>query len=141
MKPTFAFNVMFVATDAQTSRKIPEYIKILLRGALPHSHSGEGWLKGTMEAPYGYKTGFTGGAEDTLSDSDIGSFSEESTTEGTWRVQVGKWFRAPKLVLNSCNVNFSQQCTPDGNPLFVECQLVFETWRLLKADEIEYFFA
>lgn len=139
-KPTFGFNVMFVALNAKMAKNNIEFAKILLRGSLPSSASGEGWAKGTMEAPFGYKTGFTGTADDSIPDSEVNSFGDESSTSGTWRVHVGKWFTGRKLVLNSCNLNFSQQVTPDGYPLFIEAQLVFETWRLLKADEVELFF-
>lgn len=136
-KPTFAFNVMFIRLSPSDDIITP--VKILLRGCLPMDASGEGIAKGTMQAPYGYKTGFSGQADDQSKDGDVGSY-EESTTTGVWTVQVGKWFKAPKLVLSSVNVNFSQQCTPDGLPLYAECQLVFETWRLLKAGELDKFF-
>lgn len=139
-KPSFGFNVMFISLDAAMAKRNLSYVKALLKGCTPSSHSGEGWAKGTMEAPYGYKTGFTGSMDDTVPDDQVTQWDDQSSTEGTWRVQVGKWFNAPKLVLSSCNVNFSQQCTPSGAPLFIECQLVFETWRLPKADEIDLFF-
>jgi hypothetical protein len=42
--------------------------------------------------------------------------------------------------MNSCNLNFSQQCVPTGQPLFIEVQLVFETWRLITAAEVDSFF-
>lgn len=140
MKPTFAFNVMFIRLNPSDDIITP--VKILLKGCLPMDSSGEGIAKGTMIAPYGYETGFSGSADDSgSSDSanDVGHY-EANTTKGTWNVFVGKWFKAPKLVLDSVNVNFSQQCTPDGLPLYAECQLVFETWRLLKAGELDGFF-
>ena len=62
------------------------------------------------------------------------------SAKNVWSVRAGKWFYCPMLVLDSCNVNFSQQCTPKGNPLFAEVQLVFETWRLVTANEVEEFF-
>lgn len=135
-KPTFSFNVMFVALDSKSDILTP--IKMLIRGALPHQDSGS-VLKGTMMAPYGYKTGITGEDE---SDPDEAEdyWSGNGRLQGTWTVQVGKWFKAPKLVLNSVAVNFSQQCAPNGKPLFAEAQLVFETWRLIKANELERFF-
>ena len=136
MKPTFAFNVMFIRLNPGDDIITP--IKILLKGCLPMDGSGAGVTKGTMLAPYGYETGFSGSADET-SDSEVGAY-ETSTTKGTWNIFVGKWFHAPKLVLDSVNVNFSQQCTPDGQPLYAECQLVFETWRLLKAGELDSFF-
>ena len=140
MKPTFAFNVMFIRLNPGDDIITP--IKILLKGCLPMDSSGKGVAKGTMIGPYGYKTGFSGSADDSGSNdsaNDVGDY-EANTTKGTWNVFVGKWFKAPKLVLDSVNVNFSQQCTPDGLPLYAECQLVFETWRLLKAGELDGFF-
>jgi hypothetical protein len=135
-KPTFGFNVMFIALDAKSDIITP--IKMLIRGALPHQDSGK-VLKGTMMAPYGYKTGITG-EDEAEPDEAEDYWSNGGRLQGTWTVQVGKWFKAPKLVLNSVSVNFSQQCAPNGKPLFAEAQLVFETWRLPKADELERFF-
>lgn len=134
-KPTFAFNIMFIALDSKHDVITP--CKILLRGCLPHEDSGSR-LKGTMEAPYGYKTGISGEQEPEYDESL--AYNNETTLAGTWRVAVGKWFNAGRLVLNSVSVNFSQQCAPNGKPLFAEAQCVFETWRLPKANELEQFF-
>ena len=113
------------------SDNIMDSVKILLKGCFPRTAS-----KGTMEAPYGYITGITGGYEDN----DSASGAAADTAKNVWAVGVGKWFYCDKLVLSSCNVNFSQQCTPDGKPLFAELQLVFETWRLITANEVDTFF-
>ena len=94
-----------------------------------------------MEAPYGYKSGWTGDNDDTAENQSDGRLSAPlSSATGTWDIQVGKWFRCPNLVMNSCNLNFSQQCVPSGQPLWIECQLVFETWRLITADEVDNYF-
>ena len=133
-KPTFAFNVMLVAlTPNYNVRK--EVIKFL-KGCYPKSAK---W--GLMEAPYGYNTAFDANSEgyDTGENFDSSVLSRNSV-RGTWDVVVGKWFRCPELVLNSCNVNFSQQVTPNGSPLWAEVQLQFETWRLITANEVAAFF-
>lgn len=128
-KPTFSFNMFLVNLTPQSDIITP--IKILLKGCYPHTAAA-----GTMEAPYGYRSGFTGG----YTDDDSLSGQSRDTAVNVWAVQVGKWFRCDKLILDSCNVNFSQQCTPMGQPLFAEIQLVFETWRLITAAEVDSFF-
>jgi hypothetical protein len=128
-KPTFSFNMMLVSLTPDTDIITP--IKILLKGCYPRTAT-----MGTMEAPYGYETGITGGLQDNDSASGLSSI----TAPQVWAVRAGRWFNCPMLVLDSCNVNFSQQCTPQGKPLFAEVQLVFETWRLITADEVEAFF-
>ena len=128
-KPTFSFNMMLVSLTPDTDIITP--IKILLKGCYPRTAT-----MGMMEAPYGYETGITGGTQDN----DTASGSGSTTAQNVWSVKAGKWFNCPMLVLDSCNVNFSQQCTPKGTPLFAEVQLVFETWRLITADEVESFF-
>lgn len=128
-KPTFSFNMFLVNLTPQSDIITP--IKILLKGCFPRTAAA-----GTMEAPYGYVTGITGGN----TDDDSLSGQSKDTAKNVWAVQVGKWFRCDKLILDSCNVNFSQQCTPMGQPLFAEVQLVFETWRLITAAEVDSFF-
>ena len=129
-KPTFSFNMMLVSITPDTDIITP--IKILLKGCYPKTAT-----MGMMEAPYGYETGITGGLQDNDTTSSISS----ATAKNIWSVRAGRWFNCPMLVLDSCNVNFSQQCTPQGKPLFAEVQLVFETWRLITADEVEAFFS
>ena len=128
-KPTFSFNMFLVNLTPQSDIITP--IKILLKGCYPQTA-----VAGTMEAPYGYLSGFTGG----YTDDDTLSGQSRDTAVNVWQVQIGKWFRCNKLILDSCNVNFSQQCTPTGQPLFAEVQLVFETWRLITAAEVDSFF-
>lgn len=136
-KPSFSFNVMFIATSPGADIISP--VKTLIRGCLPHENSGK-ILKGTMMAPYGYKYGITG-EDEAEPDEGLDYWnSGGEKLQGTWTVQVGKWFKAPRLVLDSVSVNFSQQCAPNGKPLYAEAQLVFQCWRLLKANELEKFF-
>lgn len=128
-KPTFSFNMMLVSLTPDTDIITP--IKILLKGCYPRTATA-----GMMEAPYGYETGITGGTEEK----DNSSGKSSMSAKNVWSVKAGRWFYCPMLVLDSCNVNFSQQCTPTGQPLFAEVQLVFESWRLITADEVESFF-
>lgn len=128
-KPTFSFNLLLVSITPDTDIITP--IKILLKGCYPRTAA-----LGTMEAPYGYETGLTGG----VSDKEGASGSSQATAKNVWSVKAGKWFNCPMLVLDSCNVNFSKQCTPTGKPLFAEVSLVFSAWRLITADEVDTFF-
>lgn len=128
-KPTFSFNMMLISLSPSDDIITP--VKVLLKGCYPRTAS-----MGMMEAPYGYETGFTGGLQDNDTTSGTGS----NSAKNVWAVRAGKWFNCPMLVLDSCNVNFSQQCTPRGTPLFAEVQLVFETWRLITANEVDSFF-
>ena len=134
-KPSFAFNIMFVKLNPRVN--LLNDVTTLLKGCLPADSSGDGILKGTMEAPYGYQTGITG---DNPTTGDDGSYAALNDKKGTWTVQVGRWFRARGLVMNSATANFSQQVAPDGDPLFAEVQVTFETWRQIKAGELEDFF-
>ena len=129
-KPTFSFNMMLVSLTPDTDIITP--VKILLKGCYPKTAA-----MGMMEAPYGYETGITGG----VGENDTLSGKIAASAKNVWSVRAGKWFYCPMLVLDSCNVNFSQQCTPAGKPLFAEVQLVFETWRLITANEVDTFFA
>lgn len=128
-KPTFSFNMMLISLSPSDDIVTP--VKVLLKGCYPRTAT-----MGMMEAPYGYETGFTGG----LQDNDTASGTSSNSARNVWAVRAGKWFNCPMLVLDSCNVNFSQQCTPRGTPLFAEVQLVFETWRLITASEVDSFF-
>lgn len=133
-KPTFNINIMLISLDPQDN--IIKPAMDLLKGCYPKSAK-----MGLMEAPYGYISGWTGGNDNEDENQEDGTKSAPlSTAKGTWDIQIGKWFRCMNLVMNSCNLNFSQQCTPDGKPLYIEAQLVFETWRLITANEVNDFF-
>lgn len=133
-KPTFGFNIMLVSLNP-TDNIISDAMD-LLKGCYPKSAK-----MGLLEAPYGYLSGWTGGNDNTEEDQDDGTKTAPlSSAKGTWDIQVGRWFRCPNLVMNSCNLNFSQQCVPTGQPLYIEAQLVFEAWRLITAAEVNSYF-
>ena len=68
-------------------------------------------------------------------DSNLSTFSRADKVKGTWALNIGGWFTARNLVLESTNLTMSKERTTVGEPLFatVECQLT--PYRMVSYDE------
>ena len=117
-RPTFQVSMHFVTWRNEhvgtkgVTRRATELASMPLPGI---SSATDGH---TMTRPAGYNT----------SENDRG-------VQGTFTLEIGTWFRARKLVLQSANLNMSKERTTLGEPLYatVECELV--PYRMVSYDE------
>jgi hypothetical protein len=58
----------------------------------------------------------------------------------TCTLSVGRWFRAPELVINSVNPMFSKEVTKDGFPLYARCSVTLAPYRMVTAEEVKQWF-
>ena len=115
-KPSFNFNLIFVATKAEDD-PMAEVFK-LLKGIYPTADVGSF----IMKAPLDYNPNGMAGAF------------------GTWTVSIGTWFLATYQILTSVNVTVSKEVVQGGKPLFVDAAITFEPYRMITFAEFKQYF-
>lgn len=83
---------------------------------------GEDILNSQLQAPGGY------------------NFGENFTAVGTWTLEVGRYFRANNLLLQSAPFSFSKEHTSDGTPLFAKGNISLKPYRQISRDEFKSWF-
>lgn len=97
--------------------------KNLLMLSSPHQKGGD---YGVMEAPGGY------------SPQSLQTQFMTASCQGTWSIQIGKWFRANNFLLTAVSVSHSREIIKSsGVPLFVRCNCTFTPYILPSSEIIE----
>lgn len=116
-KPSFSLALLFVATDP--SHDVRDNVAKLLECVYPVAGNGF-----TVKPPLGY-TGLDSGG---------------NSAEGTISLEIGKWFRAMKLVMKSCNFEFSKAVIGSGVPLYAHGTVELEAYRQVTAKDMNNWF-
>lgn len=58
----------------------------------------------------------------------------------TFALQIGQWFSASKLLINSVNVRLSKEIAPNGTPLVMYLDVVFRPYRSITFPELSSYF-
>lgn len=119
--PVFNLQLAFVALREDDD--VTEPCKQLFEASLP-TFTGDG-LTARIRPPLGY--------------GDLGS-SNRSAVKGTIALQLGDWFKASMLLLNTFEFTFSEQYISSGLPLFATASATFEPYRMLSSTEMISFF-
>lgn len=127
-RPTFPIQIAVVR---YTEREEPVHTKVAKLKSYLYPRVGEGknekvgidsFLSSFLTPPGGYLP------------------QGKSEAQGTWTLEIGKWFRATNLILVDCSVEFSQTPTIDGSPLYATGSLIVQPYRLVSDKEFLAYF-
>lgn len=63
-----------------------------------------------------------------------------SSLKGTCVLTIGKWFKAPGLVVTGSSFEFSKECAKDGSPIYAQGKIQVQTYRMISYREyMDYF--
>ena len=124
-RPSFDITMYFINFDDENDNPEREAVELesltLPRGA----ENDEGSL--TLRPPGGYSNGGVSGNQ---------------RVTGTWTLQMGRWFRAPYLVLENAVMTQSQLRTPMNKPLYAEVNVQLRPYQIITEREFrDYFIA
>lgn len=130
-----SLSFQYIILDRTTFEYYRDAVAYLMSGVLPTSSS-----KVIITTPGGYL------ADASRLRKDLGS-----PPEGTWTVQIGRWFRYDGFLVTDVNYSFNDKIISmpvgeDGEdrsktlPMSVDIQVSLEPWRLLLAEEAQRMF-
>ncbi|MDK1290211.1 hypothetical protein [Pseudoalteromonas umbrosa] len=123
------FPVSFVLLAYNDRIDVRKDVSKLLRCLYPTGSGGEFSIFGVefgigMKSPMGY----------------IPKFGENTPSENTATLKIGKWFEADGLLIDDVAAEMSKEVTPSGNPLYANVTVTFSSYRMLYADDITNLF-
>ena len=90
-----------------------------------------------LEAPLGYGLSSRGDSNGNQNSVDLLTPKENTT----FTIQVGKWFRARNLVINSISpISFSPECVSGGMPLYLDLGVSFRPYKLPTYQDFKEYF-
>lgn len=127
-KPQFQLNLLFVAVRTNDDPREP--VKNLLAFTAPKGEANPSLLD-RLRPPHGYSLQGQLDVEKATGYEDLGGFMS---------VQIGRWFRATKLILTAVSFEFSTVTTRRGVPLYAAGSISFEPYRVITSEEFKNYF-
>ena len=131
-KPQFDIGLLFLNTDTNNALSRPE-----AKASLLSSCCYPNFLGPLMESPMGYIP--ANAMLEQLTEYQYQPGQSSSIT-GTCNLSIGKWLHVPSLLLKNASFEYSKECAPNGSPLYASGKVLFETSRIVSANEYAQWF-